>query len=156
MTGSNIVEPQRAKDLTKVAKGQEPPRPPHEPATVSPPPPPSSTTTLEEKAEKSHRCYSCYLEYLTCTKQKGEGAPECKKLADDYRSNCPSEWSNLWRNGREKGLINSVSRAFLLAEIVCKLFSADDLDEQRFVEALPLSGFFVMSDSVDVRFSGEP
>ena len=49
---ASIMDPHdnmRSKDLSKVAKGQQAPRPPHEPGTVSAPPPPSSTTTPEEK-----------------------------------------------------------------------------------------------------------
>ena len=38
----------RSKDLSKVARGEQPPRPPHEFGTVSPPPPPSSTNNTHD------------------------------------------------------------------------------------------------------------
>nr|XP_043627065.1 putative cytochrome c oxidase subunit 6b-like [Erigeron canadensis] len=108
-----VVEPHdkmRSKDLSKVAKGQQATRPAHEPGTVSAPPPPSSTTTPQEKAEKeakkSQHCYSCYVAYLKCEKQKGERASECKKLEDDYRSNCPPEWIEKWEEEKKHGIIH--------------------------------------------------
>lgn len=49
-----IVDPHdkmRSRDVNKVVKGQQAPRPPHEPGTVSAPPPPSSTTTPQQKVQ---------------------------------------------------------------------------------------------------------
>ncbi|MFS7962490.1 hypothetical protein Hanom_Chr08g00727241 [Helianthus anomalus] len=56
----------RSRDISKVAKGQQAPRPAHEPGTVSAPPLPSSTKTPEEKANEkdAKKCYSSYIEYL--------------------------------------------------------------------------------------------
>ncbi|XP_071725434.1 putative cytochrome c oxidase subunit 6b-like [Rutidosis leptorrhynchoides] len=108
-----IVDPHdkmRSRDVNKVAKGQQAPRPAHEPGTVSAPPPPSSTKTPEEKAnekevERSRHCYLSYLEYLKCIKQKGE-ASECKKFEDDYKSNCPPKWIEKWNEEKKHGIIH--------------------------------------------------
>ncbi|PWA37701.1 cytochrome c oxidase, subunit Vib family protein [Artemisia annua] len=112
---ASIMDPHdkmRSKDLSKVAKGQQAARPQHEPgSTVSAPPPPSSTTTPEEKQNeqeaKTRHCYSCYVEYLKCTKQKGEQASECKKLADNYRSTCPPQWIKKWDEEKKHGIIHN-------------------------------------------------
>ncbi|KAK1408069.1 hypothetical protein QVD17_39701 [Tagetes erecta] len=106
-----VVEPHdkmRSRDISKVARGQQAPRPAHEPGTVSAPPPPSSSTTPEEKANEKvgEKCYSTYLEYLKCKKQKGEGASECKKFTNNYLSNCPHEWIKRWEEERKNGIVH--------------------------------------------------
>lgn len=42
----------RARDVNKVARGEQAPRPAHEFGTVSPPPPPSSTHNIDTKRNK--------------------------------------------------------------------------------------------------------
>lgn len=61
----------RARDVNKVARGEQAPRPAHEFGTVSPPPPPSSTShdidhtnkKSNSKVNYTHTTYS-YLIYL--------------------------------------------------------------------------------------------
>lgn len=43
----------RARDVNKVARGEQAPRPAHEYGTVSPPPPPSSTHTIDDTKNKN-------------------------------------------------------------------------------------------------------
>ncbi|KAL9327507.1 hypothetical protein ACSQ67_002510 [Phaseolus vulgaris] len=113
----------RARDVNKVARGQQAPRPAHQYGTVSPPPPPSSTHTpsdinnkegksdisekgaeLAESSDyKTCHCYAKYVEYHRCIQQKGETAPECQKLGTYFRSSCPSEWITEWDKEREQG-----------------------------------------------------
>ncbi|KAK7309088.1 hypothetical protein RJT34_05555 [Clitoria ternatea] len=110
----------RARDVNRVARGEQAPRPAHEFGTVSPPPPPSSTHNIdtkktkkkqEEKARtsedstnyKTRHCYVKYVEYHRCIQQKGEKAPECEKLGTYFRSFCPTEWIAEWDKEREEG-----------------------------------------------------
>ncbi|CAN4122319.1 unnamed protein product [Withania somnifera] len=46
---------------------------------------------------QTRHCFTRYVEYHRCTAAKGEGAPECDKFAKYYRSLCPGEWLNIWR-----------------------------------------------------------
>ncbi|RDX81588.1 putative cytochrome c oxidase subunit 6b-like protein, partial [Mucuna pruriens] len=121
----------RARDVNKVARGEQAPRPAHEYGTVSPPPPPSSTDHLDTKKNKKEKkagiaengteladgtdyktrhCYVKYVEYhrclcgvIRCIQQKGEKAPECNKLGTYFRSSCPTEWIAEWDKEREEG-----------------------------------------------------
>ncbi|GAU38205.1 hypothetical protein TSUD_226270 [Trifolium subterraneum] len=115
----------RARDVSKVARGEQAPRPAHEFGTVSPPPPPSSTnnalhtTTNNNKGEKARtgengvespssdyqirHCYTKYVEYQRCIQKKGEKAPECQKISTHFRSMCPTEWITEWDKEREEG-----------------------------------------------------
>ncbi|KAK7252717.1 hypothetical protein RIF29_36879 [Crotalaria pallida] len=112
----------RARDLSKVARGEQAPRPPHQYGTVSPPPPPSSTDHIhtnknnkKDAAEKdgesppssyqARQCYVKYVEYHRCIKQnkEGEKAPRCEKLGTYVRSSCPTEWIAEWDKEREDG-----------------------------------------------------
>ncbi|CAN4127765.1 unnamed protein product [Withania somnifera] len=96
----------RARDVSKVAKGQQAPRPVHEPGTVSKPPPPSSTDHLQfEKEERAkanaiadeiRRCYACFCGYHKCLEEKGSKDSECEKIGKAYKSSCPSEWIEKW------------------------------------------------------------
>ncbi|XP_076917254.1 putative cytochrome c oxidase subunit 6b-like [Bidens hawaiensis] len=99
----------RSKDLSKVATGQQAPRPAHEPGTVSAPPPLSSTKAPEDKANEKEagKCYSSYLEYLKCTKQKGEGVSKCKKFVENCISSCPPEWVDKLEEERNHGIIHN-------------------------------------------------
>jgi cytochrome c oxidase subunit 6b len=74
---STIVNPHdkmRSRDVNKVARGEQAPRPPHEPGSVedSPPPPPDGGTIELRTAPSDFRfpttnqtrhCYVRYLEY---------------------------------------------------------------------------------------------
>ncbi|CAJ1928843.1 unnamed protein product [Sphenostylis stenocarpa] len=109
----------RARDVNKVARGEQAPRPAHEYGTVSPPP--SSTHDDTKKKNKEEKpgiaendaelaestdyktCYIKYVEYQRCIQQKGENAPECQKLGTYFRSFCPTEWITEWDKEREEG-----------------------------------------------------
>ncbi|XWS62082.1 hypothetical protein CRYUN_Cryun07bG0180600 [Craigia yunnanensis] len=122
MSTASIVDPHdkmRARDVNKVAKGQQAPRPVHEYGTVSPPPSPQSTSPpsprkiankeiarkLEESdvAPQTRHCYESYVEYHKCIKEKGSTAPQCDKFARHYRSLCPDEWIERWDEARAVG-----------------------------------------------------
>ncbi|KAL7137748.1 hypothetical protein ABFS83_10G113500 [Erythranthe nasuta] len=109
---ASTVEPQekmRARDVNKVARGEQAPRPPQHSPPVSRAPPPSSTTTkvetetnrsLQLKKDNSSNqmqlCYDSYHEYHKCIQEKGKDAQECKKVQEYYKSMCP-EWIEKWR-----------------------------------------------------------
>ncbi|XP_061343920.1 cytochrome c oxidase subunit 12, mitochondrial [Gastrolobium bilobum] len=127
MSASAPVDPHdkmRARDVSKVARGEQAPRPVHEYGIVSPPPPPSSTDNIDTNNNKEknkklgaaengaeipptnyqmRRCYVKYVEYHRCIKQRGETAPECEKLGTEFRSLCPTEWIEEWDKEREEG-----------------------------------------------------
>ncbi|KAL6584028.1 hypothetical protein OROMI_003317 [Orobanche minor] len=110
---ASTVEPQdkmRGRDVNKVARGEQAPRPPQRTPDVSRAPPPSSTSTpkqseeaegKKESASHSHqrqrRCYDTYYEYHRCIEEKGAEAEACKKVADYYKSTCPDWIVGRWR-----------------------------------------------------------
>ncbi|XP_020216326.1 putative cytochrome c oxidase subunit 6b-like [Cajanus cajan] len=104
----------RARDVNKVARGEQAPRPAHQYGTVSPPPPTSSANNKKEEEKlqttdssssdyKMRHCYVKYVEYERCITQKGEKAAECEKLGIHLRSFCPTEWIAEWDKEREEG-----------------------------------------------------
>ncbi|KAL1354462.1 putative cytochrome c oxidase subunit 6b-like isoform X1 [Arachis hypogaea] len=107
----------RARDVSKVARGEQAPRPPHEFGTVSPPPPPSSTDYIDAKKSnqdengakvattdyQTRHCYVKYVEYHRCIKQKGEKTFECNKLGNSLSSSCPTELIAEWDKERREG-----------------------------------------------------
>ncbi|XP_051150196.1 putative cytochrome c oxidase subunit 6b-like [Andrographis paniculata] len=116
---ASIVEPHdkmRARDVNKVARGEQAPRPPQQSPPVSRPPPPSSSAaTADHSSDKEEinfdhstqskkdnssnqkqRCYDSYYEYHKCIQEKGNEAQECKKVAEYYKSMCP-DWIGSWR-----------------------------------------------------------
>ncbi|OIV92804.1 hypothetical protein TanjilG_00938 [Lupinus angustifolius] len=121
MSASAPVDPHdkmRARDVNKVARGEQAPRPAHEYGTVSPPPPPSSTNTSnnnkvhkcgapekdgELRGSSYQHCYVKYVEYHRCINQKGEKAPECNKLDTYVKSSCPTQWIAEWDRERLDG-----------------------------------------------------
>ncbi|KAG7033616.1 Cytochrome c oxidase subunit 6b-1, partial [Cucurbita argyrosperma subsp. argyrosperma] len=98
--------PQRPRDISKVARGEQAPRPVHEYGTV----------VVGEGVEtapndmrfpftnQTRHCYTRYLEYHSCVQKKGKHAPECNKFAKYYRSLCPAEWIEKWNEQRELGI----------------------------------------------------
>jgi cytochrome c oxidase subunit 6b len=52
---------------------------------------------------QARNCFVKYNEAHKCYAEKGEGAPECSRIARDYRSICPSEWLAAWNEARENG-----------------------------------------------------
>ncbi|XP_002965431.2 cytochrome c oxidase subunit 6b-3 [Selaginella moellendorffii] len=53
---------------------------------------------------QTKHCYTRYIEFHKCQKERGEGAPECQKYARYYRSLCPSEWIERWNEQRADGV----------------------------------------------------
>ncbi|KAG2375838.1 putative cytochrome c oxidase subunit 6b-like [Vigna angularis] len=118
----------RARDVNKVARGEQAPRPAHQYGTVSPP---SSTHTNDdtknkiklgfltvqktgekvrdrngaESAESTDYkiCYVKYVEYHRCIQQEGEKASKCQKLGTYFRSFCQPEWITEWDRERKEG-----------------------------------------------------
>ncbi|KAM0930746.1 hypothetical protein ACQ4PT_000778 [Festuca glaucescens] len=101
----NMVNPHdkmRSRDVNKVARGEQAPRPPHEPGSVadSPPPPPDGTIELRTApcdfrfptTNQTRHCYVRYLEYHRCMKAKEGDKSECEKFQRYYRSLCPTDW----------------------------------------------------------------
>ncbi|XP_004512202.1 putative cytochrome c oxidase subunit 6b-like [Cicer arietinum] len=109
----------RARDVSKVARGEQAPRPAHEFGTVSPPPPPSSTNNDKKRIEQvettnnnvesppinyqTRHCYAEYVQYHRCIQHKGENASECEKIGRHFRSMCPTEWITEWDKERKEG-----------------------------------------------------
>ena len=52
---------------------------------------------------QSRHCFVRYNEAHKCYAEKGEDAPECARIARDYRALCPTEWVNAWNEARENG-----------------------------------------------------
>ncbi|OUZ99189.1 Cytochrome c oxidase [Macleaya cordata] len=121
MSESNLdpLGKMRARDVNRVAKGQQAPRPPHEPRSISqaPPQPPNNTPIINVDEMKTapfdyrfpttnqtRHCYTRYIEFHKCTRAKGADAPECEKFARYYRSLCPSEWIETWNEQLELGI----------------------------------------------------
>ncbi|KAA8493159.1 Cytochrome c oxidase subunit 6b-1 [Porphyridium purpureum] len=52
---------------------------------------------------QTKHCYSRYLEYHACIKQKGEDDSECEKYKRFYMSICPSAWVEKWDTQRAEG-----------------------------------------------------
>ncbi|KAK7406345.1 hypothetical protein VNO78_07968 [Psophocarpus tetragonolobus] len=100
----------RARDVNKVARGEQAPRPPHEFGTVSPPSPSHNNkksrisengAELAESTDyKTRQCYVKYVDYHRCIQQKGEKASECEKIGTYFRSFCPTEWIAEWDKER--------------------------------------------------------
>ncbi|KAH7514335.1 hypothetical protein FEM48_Zijuj11G0077900 [Ziziphus jujuba var. spinosa] len=94
----------RARDVSKVARGEQAPRPAHDYGSINEAPPkPSSSPSPSLPAEQPRHCYTSYLEYHKCVKEKGKDAPECEKFERHYKSLCPVEWIERWDEQRENG-----------------------------------------------------
>ncbi|KAJ4846832.1 Cytochrome c oxidase subunit 6B1 [Turnera subulata] len=112
----------RSRDMSKVAMGEQAPKPPHEQGHINQAPSaPSIIKDIEEGKNKfeepgtavdirfpttnqTRNCYTRYLEYHWCIKEKGSDAPECEKFAKYYRSLCPTEWVTKWNEQRGVGV----------------------------------------------------
>ncbi|RWW45421.1 hypothetical protein BHE74_00048742 [Ensete ventricosum] len=103
----------RSRDVQRVARGQQAPRPARELGTVSDAPPPPATDVLKigtapsdfrfPSTNQTRHCYARYLEYHQCRKAKGEESPELEKFQRYYRSLCPTEWVVAWNEQRQLG-----------------------------------------------------
>uniref|UniRef100_A0ACD5XB21 Uncharacterized protein n=1 Tax=Avena sativa TaxID=4498 RepID=A0ACD5XB21_AVESA len=116
---SAVVSPHdkmRGRDVSKVARGEQAPRPPHEPGSVAdspPPPPPDGAIEIRTAPcdfrfptqNQTRHCYARYLEYHRCMKAKeGDDRSECDKFRRYYRSLCPTDWVVEWNRQREEGI----------------------------------------------------
>lgn len=116
---STIVNPHdkmRSRDVNKVARGEQAPRPPHEPGSVADSSPllPDGAATIELRTAPSdirfptqnqtRHCYARYLEYHRCMKAKEGDKSDCDKFQRYYRSLCPTEWVVEWNRQREEGI----------------------------------------------------
>ncbi|TVU45453.1 hypothetical protein EJB05_04940, partial [Eragrostis curvula] len=107
----NQHETMRGRDVGRVARGEQAPRPPHEPGSISdsPPRPPESDKEEDWRpmielrtaptdfrfptTNQTRHCYVRYLEYHRCLKGKDdEHRSECDKFQRWYRSLCPTDW----------------------------------------------------------------
>ncbi|CAN1748527.1 Cytochrome c oxidase subunit 6b-2 [Linum perenne] len=118
----------RSRDVSKVARGEQAPRPAHEPGQISQRPskpnpdprhhhddhdqfiqkfvePGTAPADIRFPANNQTRhCYARYIEYHRCLKEKDEEHKgECEKFAKYYRALCPSEWIERWNEQREQG-----------------------------------------------------
>ncbi|KAF8379147.1 hypothetical protein HHK36_028576 [Tetracentron sinense] len=87
----SIVDPHdkiRARDVNKVARGEQAPRSPHEPGSISKAPSKPETCPIKVSYTTLSLPYVGYR----CVQAKGGDAPECEKFARYYRSLCPDEW----------------------------------------------------------------
>ncbi|URE05979.1 Cytochrome c oxidase subunit [Musa troglodytarum] len=102
-----------SRDVQRVARGQQAPRPARELGTVSDAPPAPETDVLKigttpndfrfPCTNQTRHCCARYLEYHQCRKAKGEESPECEKFQRYDRSLCPIEWVVAWNEQREVG-----------------------------------------------------
>ncbi|XVE57512.1 hypothetical protein DITRI_Ditri04bG0096600 [Diplodiscus trichospermus] len=117
----------RSRDVNKVARGEQAPRPAHEYGTVSPPPTPQSTSPPsprqipnkeiagklekdedDDVAPQTRHCYESYVEYHKCIKEKDKNAPQCDRYGKHYRSLCPAEWIERWDEARAVGTFPAI------------------------------------------------
>ncbi|XP_040987748.1 cytochrome c oxidase subunit 6b-3-like [Juglans microcarpa x Juglans regia] len=122
MSVEAVVDPHekmRARDVNKVARGEQAPTPAYEyGSTVSRAPSHPANNHVNKVVElktspndvkfpftnQTHHCYVCYLEYHKCIQVKGDNVPECENFAEYYRSLCPIErWNEQRANGTFPG-----------------------------------------------------
>ncbi|GJQ12778.1 hypothetical protein GpartN1_g4569.t1 [Galdieria partita] len=56
-----------------------------------------------QTTNQAKHCWSRYIEYHACVKQKGEEDSECQKFKRWYKSLCPNEWLENWDEQRANG-----------------------------------------------------
>ncbi|WOK94169.1 hypothetical protein Cni_G02871 [Canna indica] len=113
-----VVDPHdkmRSRDVEKVARGEQAPRPARELDSIAdaPPSPELEVDVLKVGTapndfrfpctNQTRHCYVRYLEYHKCRKARGDDAPECEKFQRYYRSLCPTEWVVKWNEQLELG-----------------------------------------------------
>eukprot|EP00929_Paragymnodinium_shiwhaense_P114858 TRINITY_DN83390_c0_g1_i1.p1 TRINITY_DN83390_c0_g1~~TRINITY_DN83390_c0_g1_i1.p1 ORF type:complete len:134 (+),score=35.49 TRINITY_DN83390_c0_g1_i1:28-402(+) len=57
-------------------------------------------------------CWTSLNEWQMCTKQLGEGAPECLQSFRDFQTLCPTEWVNSFREQASEGKYMGVAPIF--------------------------------------------
>ncbi|XP_031099176.1 putative cytochrome c oxidase subunit 6b-like isoform X2 [Ipomoea triloba] len=81
----------RGRDVNKVARGEQAPRPVHQPGTVSAPPPPSTDSKLDAGKEASanaigERIRHCYIQFLEYKRLRSGTKREISMGGDIYTS----------------------------------------------------------------------
>ncbi|XP_027183389.1 cytochrome c oxidase subunit 6b-3-like [Coffea eugenioides] len=128
MSTDAVIDPHdkmRSRDVNKVARGEQAPRPPADHPIVSKAPPPTSTDPKPKKAgEKDdvedlgaapaddaprftnqlRNCCIRYYEFYRCIMENEEDTSKCDKFAEYYRALCPYEWVEKWDVERELGI----------------------------------------------------
>ncbi|XP_056847996.1 putative cytochrome c oxidase subunit 6b-like isoform X2 [Raphanus sativus] len=122
----------RSRDVSKVARGQQAPRPAHAPGTVSPPPQNEATFRAKRGEDsggetdsardelfpvtnETRHCFNRYMQYHRCLEGKGKDTNDCNSLRDYVRTMCPETLVSkyLWlRNGRNRESLGHCHRQF--------------------------------------------
>ncbi|PQQ12433.1 cytochrome c oxidase subunit 6b-3-like [Prunus yedoensis var. nudiflora] len=112
MSAASQVDPHnemRARDVNKVARGEQAPRPAHEYGSINSTPPkpkPKDPAAAEIKVEDNppaRHCYASYVQYYKCIKEEGK-APKCERFEKNYRRLCPVEWIEKWDEEQKLGV----------------------------------------------------
>ncbi|KFK45002.1 hypothetical protein AALP_AA1G331400 [Arabis alpina] len=120
----------RSRGISKVARGEQAPRPAHTPGTVSPPPEnkPKFRAKRGENngdggggggrerdstANETRHCFNRYMQYNKCIEKKGSDANDCNNLRDYVRSLCPEELVEKWEEQRRLGTLPSRFEDFI-------------------------------------------
>ncbi|KAI9293448.1 cytochrome c oxidase, subunit VIb [Neoconidiobolus thromboides FSU 785] len=59
---------------------------------------------------QTKHCWQNYVDYYKCINAKGEDFPACKQFYKNYRSLCPSSWTEKWDEQREAGVFASKTK----------------------------------------------
>ncbi|XP_024009098.1 putative cytochrome c oxidase subunit 6b-like [Eutrema salsugineum] len=114
----------RSRDLSKVARGEQAPRPAHAPGTVSPPPENEATFRAKRGEDgggetglstdeqfpvnsETRHCFNRYMQYHNCLEDKGRDANDCNHLREYVRSMCPEKLVEKWEEQRKFGTLPS-------------------------------------------------
>ncbi|CAN0908309.1 Putative cytochrome c oxidase subunit 6b-like [Linum grandiflorum] len=87
----------RSRDVNKVARGEQAPRPAHEPGQISQRP-------SQPSPDPRHYHHDDDRDQLIHKEKDEDEVGECEKLAKYYRALCPSEWIERWNEQREQGI----------------------------------------------------
>ncbi|KAJ4881390.1 putative cytochrome c oxidase subunit 6b-like [Raphanus sativus] len=114
----------RSRDVSKVARGQQAPRPAHAPGTVSPPPQNEATFRAKRGEDsggetdsardelfpvtnETRHCFNRYMQYHRCLEGKGKDTNDCNSLRDYVRTMCPETLVEKWEEQRKSGTLPS-------------------------------------------------
>ncbi|CAH2035006.1 unnamed protein product [Thlaspi arvense] len=120
----------RSRDISKVARGQQAPRPAHAPGTVSPPPQNEATFRAQrgedggdgggpggdtgsaadeefQVTSETRHCFNRFKQYHKCIEDKGRDTNDCNSLRDYVRSMCPENLVEKWEEQRKSGTLPS-------------------------------------------------
>ncbi|CAN6893454.1 unnamed protein product [Brassica oleracea var. botrytis] len=107
----------RSRDLSKVARGQQAPRPTHAPGTVSPPPQNEATIRAKRGEDGGEETDSARDELFPVTKETGHclnrymqyhrDTNDCNSLRDYVRTMCPETLVSKYIWNRKAGTLPS-------------------------------------------------